>query len=193
MQDSIMVDLSGGVTTDETIRFCHRLEDLDIFFIEEPADPFDLPALKRIAEHVDIPIALGERIFTRYGFRPLLESRCVDILQPNAGNSGGIAETRKIGAMAEAYSLRMQPHVCAGPVATAVALQLEVCMTNFHIHEIYPYRVTEHFRVVDHAPELDVSEGRMPIPERVGIGVNPVHERNAAAYLGGMRNLISQR
>jgi galactonate dehydratase len=71
----IMVDLSGGLTTDGTIRLCRRLEELDIFFIEEPADPFDLGALKKISENVDIPIAVGERIYTRYGFRPILECR----------------------------------------------------------------------------------------------------------------------
>lgn len=173
----LMVDLSGGLTTAETIRFCHQLEELDICFIEEPADPFDLPALEQIARHVEIPIALGERIYTRYGFRPILESRCADVLQPDPGNTGGIAEVRKIAAMAEAYSMRIQPHVCGGPVATAVALQLEACMTNFLIHEIYPYRAAEHFRFVDCAPETAVCDGRMPIPERTGIGVNLVHER----------------
>jgi galactonate dehydratase len=70
----IMVDLSGGLTTGETIRLCRRLEDLDILFIEEPADPFDLGALKRISHHVDTPLAIGERIYTRNGFRPILEA-----------------------------------------------------------------------------------------------------------------------
>lgn len=173
----LMVDLSGGLTTDETIRFCRRLEDLDVRFIEEPADPFDLPALKKIARNVEIPIAVGERIYTRYGFRPILESRSVDILQPDPGNTGGIAETRKIGAMAETYSMRMQLHVCAGPVATAVALQIEASMTNMLIHEVYPYRVAEHFQIVDYAPELDIRDGRMPISDRAGLGVSLVHRR----------------
>jgi len=82
-----------------------------------------------------------------------------------------------IGAMAEAYSMRMQLHVCAGPVATAVALQLEACMTNFLIHELYPYRSAEHFQLVDYAPELNVRDGRMQISDRAGLGVNVVHQR----------------
>jgi galactonate dehydratase len=173
----LMVDLSGGLTTDETIRFCRQLEDLDILFVEEPADPFDLPALQKIAENIDIPIATGERVYTRYGFRPIMESRSVDILQPDPGNTGGIAETRKISAMAEAYSMRIQLHVCAGPVATAVALQIEACMTNFLIHEVYPYRFAEHFQLVDGAPELEIRDGRMRISDRAGLGVNLVHHR----------------
>ena len=173
----LMVDLSGGLTTDETIGFCRQLEELDIRFVEEPADPFDLPALRKIADKINIPIAAGERVYTRYGFRPIMESRAVDILQPDPGNTGGIGETRKIGAMAEAYSMRIQLHVCAGPIATAVALQIEACMTNFLIHEIYPYRVAEHFELVDDAPELGVRDGRMQISDRAGLGVNLVYQR----------------
>ena len=126
----LMVDLSGGLTTGETIRFCRRLEELDLLFIEEPADPFDLGALRKIAEHVHTPIALGERVYTRYGFRPILESRAADVLQPDIGNTGGISETRKIAAMAEAYNMQIQPHVCASPVSTAAALQLDACITE---------------------------------------------------------------
>src|SRR5205807_5774910 len=119
----IMADLSGGLTTDESIRLCRRLESLDLLFIEEPADPFDLGALKKISEHVETPLAVGERIYTRYGFRPILEAHAAGILQPDIGNSGGIGETKKIAAMAEAYNGRIAPHICASPVATAAALQ----------------------------------------------------------------------
>ena len=173
----IMLDLSGGLTTDETIRLCRRLEELDIFFIEEPADPFDIGALTKISSHVDIPIAVGERIYTRYGFRSILESRTVDIVQPDIGSTGGIMEAKKIAAMAEAYSMRIQPHVCASPVSTATALQLDACLANFVIQEIYPYRPQAHFQIVDYAPEWDIKHGSMPIPSRPGFGVNLLEDR----------------
>lgn len=173
----IMVDLSGGLTTDETIRLCRRLEELDIFFIEEPTDPFDLGALKKLSEHVDIPVAVGERIYTRFGYRPILESHAADILQPDIGNTGGLMEAKKIAAMAEAYNIRIQPHICASPVATAAALQLDACIANFLIQELYPYRIAEHFQIVDHAPEWDVKNGYLPIGTRPGLGVNLVEER----------------
>jgi galactonate dehydratase len=173
----IMVDLSGGLTTGETIRLCRRLEELDILFIEEPADPFDLGALKKVSEHVDIPIAVGERVYTRYGFRPILESRAADVLQPDIGNTGGIMETKKIAAMAEAYNLQIQPHVCGSPVATAAALQLDACTTNILIQELYPYRDPAHFQIVDAAPERDVRNGQLVIRDRPGLGVNLVEER----------------
>ena len=176
-QLDIMVDLSGGLTTDETIRLCHRLEELNLLFVEEPVDPFEIGALKKVSEHVDIPIALGERIYTRYGFRPILECHAADILQPDIGNTGGIMEAKKIAAMAETYNMRIQPHICASPVSTAAALQLDACIANFMIQELYPYRSPEHFGIVDHAPEHDVKHSNMPIPDRPGLGVNLVKER----------------
>jgi galactonate dehydratase len=172
----IMVDLSGGLATSETIRLCRQLQELNVFFIEEPADPFDNAALKKISEHVEIPIAVGERIYTRYGFRSILESRAADILQPDIGNSGGIMEIKKIAAMAEAYSMRIQPHICASPVATAAALQIDACISNFVIQELYPYRPPEHFETVDYAPEREVKNGSLSIPTRPGLGVNLVEQ-----------------
>ena len=173
----IMVDLSGGLTTDESIRLCRRFEELQLLFVEEPVDPFDVVGLKKFSEHVAIPVALGERIYTRYGFRPIVESHAADILQPDIGNTGGIMEAKKIAAMAETYNMRIQPHVCASPVSTAAALQLDACIANFMIQEIYPYRSTEHFQLVDHAPESDLNHGSMPIPTAPGLGVNLVQER----------------
>jgi galactonate dehydratase len=172
----IMVDLSGGLTTGETVRLCRQLQELNVFFIEEPADPFDEAALKKISDQIEIPIAVGERIYTRYGFRPILESRGADILQPDIGNTGGIMETKKIAAMAEAYGVGIQPHICASPVATAAALQIDACISNFTIQELYPYRPSAHFEIVDHAPERDVKNGTLSIPTRPGLGVNLVEE-----------------
>jgi galactonate dehydratase len=173
----IMVDLSGGLTTDESIRLCRRLEESDLLFIEEPADPFDLGALKKIADHVDTPLAVGERVYTRYGFRPILESHAAGVLQPDIGNTGGIMETKKIAAMAETYNSTVAPHVCASPVATAAALQLDACLPNFMIQEVYPFRPREHFQFVDHAPENDIKNGVMRIPDRPGLGVSLAADR----------------
>ena len=173
----LMVDLSGGLTTDAVVGFCRRLEEFDILFVEEPVDPFDLGALRKVSQQINIPIALGERVYTRYGFRPILETHAADILQPDIGNSGGIMEVKKIAAMAEAYNARIQPHVCASPVSTAAALQLVAAVPNVIIQEIYPYRAHEHFEIVDAAPELQCKRGYLPIPDRPGLGLNLVEER----------------
>jgi galactonate dehydratase len=172
----IMLDLSGGLSTDETIRLCRRWQELDILFVEEPADPFDVGALHKISQQITIPIAVGERHYTRNGFREIFERRAADIVQPDIGNTGGIMETKKIAAMAEAYNMRVQPHICASPVATAAALQIDACIANFMIQELYPYRSAEHFAIVDDAPEHHVSGGILTIPTRPGLGVNLMTE-----------------
>ena len=135
----LMLDLSGGLTTAETIRLCRRFEELDIAWIEEPADPFDIGALGKIAAQVAIPIAVGERIYTRHGFRKVFESQAADIVQPDVGNTGGIMEVKKIAAMAEAYNMRVAPHNCGSSLSTAASLQVSACIANFMTLEIYPY------------------------------------------------------
>jgi galactonate dehydratase len=173
----LMLDMSAELTTDAIIRIGRKVEDQDIMFLEEPVDPFDVEALKKVSEQVHIPIAVGERVYTRYGFRRILELHAADILQPDVGNTGGIMEAKKIAAMAEAYNMRIQPHTCASPVSTAAAMHLDACIPNFFIQELYPYRIPEHFQIVDHAPELDVKNGYLPISDRPGLGIELVEER----------------
>ncbi len=173
----LMLDMSAELTTEAIIRIARKVEDQDIMFLEEPVDPFNVQALKKVSDQVKMPIAVGERLYTRYGFRDVMELQAADILQPDIGNTGGIMETKKIAAMAEVYNMRIQPHTCSSPVATAAALQLDACISNFFIQEIYPYRIPEHFQIVDHAPELDIQNGYLPIPDKPGLGVELVEER----------------
>jgi galactonate dehydratase len=79
--------------------------------------------------------------------------------------------------MAEAWGMRVQPHICASPVSTAAALQLDACLPNFFIQELYPYRPDEHWAIVDEAPERHVRGGRMPIAARPGLGIELVAEK----------------
>jgi galactonate dehydratase len=173
----LMLDMSAELTTDAIIRLGRKFEEWNIAFFEEPVDPSDVEALKKVSEHVNIPIATGERLYTRYGFRRVMEAHAADILQPDIGNTGGIMETKKIAAMAETYSMRIQPHNCSSAVCTAASLQLDATIANFYIQELYPYRKPEHFAIVDHAPELDIKDSYMPIPNRPGLGVELVEDR----------------
>ena len=173
----LMLDMSAELTPDAVIRLGRKFEEFDIAFFEEPVEPGDVEALKKVSEQVHIPIATGERIYTRYGFRRIMELHAADILQPDVGNTGGIMETKKIAAMAEAYNMRIQPHNCSSPVSTAASVQVDACITNFYIQELYPYRIPEHFAIVDRAPELDVRNSFMPVPSRPGLGVELVEAR----------------
>ena len=143
-------------------------------------DPFDIDALKKVSEHVDIPIAVGERLYTRYGFRPVVERHAADFLMPDVATCGGILEGKKIAAMAETCNMRIQPHNCAGPVCTAASLQLCACVTNLLMLEVYPYREVEHYALVDRPPEMDIKDSTLVIPDRPGLGVEPVEDRVAS-------------
>jgi galactonate dehydratase len=167
----LMLDMSGELTTDAIVSLARRFEEFDVMFLEEPVDPFDLESMRNVADAVRMPIAAGERLYTRYDFRRLLELRAAHVLQPDVATAGGLFEVKKIAAMAEAFNLRVAPHLCAGPICTAATLQLDATLTNLLIQELYPYRVPEHFAIVDRAPDLDVKDGYLTIPDRPGFGV----------------------
>jgi galactonate dehydratase len=112
-----------------------ELEPFKPLFIEEPVLPENNEALLELAKHTTIPIATGERLYTRWGFKAVLASGAVDILQPDLSHAGGIWETRKIAAMAEAYDVAVAPHCPLGPIALAASLQLDFCTPNAFIQE----------------------------------------------------------
>jgi galactonate dehydratase len=175
----LMLDLSGGLTTGETIRLCRRFEELDITWIEEPADPFDVGALKRISDQVRIPVAVGERLYTRHGFRKIFEAHAAEVVQPDVGNTGGIMEVKKIAAMAEAYNMRVAPHNCASALSTAASLQVAACIPNFMTQEIYPYFPERpgYVQVLEDPPEERIRGGFVTVPTAPGLGVTLATER----------------
>lgn len=167
----ILIEAHGNLGTTSAIQMGKRLEEFNPFFYEEPVDALNVDCMRKVAENVDIPIAAGERLYTRYGFRQYIEQQVVDILQPDVGLAGGITETKKIAAHAETYNLHVQPHNCAGPVATAAAVQLDACMTNFIIQEWFPYHEEKHYQLVKEALEPQVVDGYLEIPDTPGLGV----------------------
>ncbi len=169
----LMLDLAGGLSVSDTIRFCRDIEEFDIGFVEEANDPGDLGALRRIAQATQIPVATGERQYLRYGFRDLLEDRAVSILQPDIGNAGGFAEVHKIAAMGDAYGLKVQPHVCGSSVAASVAAHMSACLPNFYIQEHFPYwtAVPGYVEVATVAFETTAQGGVLPVSDAPGFGV----------------------
>src|SRR4029078_13142658 len=112
-----------------------ELEQFKPMFYEEPVLPENNAALIEIARHTSIPIATGERMFTRWDFKSLLADGVVDIIQPDLSHAGGISEVRRIAAMAEAYDIAVAPHCPLGPIALAASLQLDFCTPNCFIQE----------------------------------------------------------
>ena len=167
----ILVEVHGNLGVASAIQMGQRLEELDPFFYEEPVDAHNVDAMRKVADEVNIPIAAGERLYTRYGFRQYVEQQVVDILQPDVGLAGGISETRKIANYAETYNQHVQPHNCASPVATAAALQVDACIPNFIIQELFPYREDANYALVVEAYERKVVDSHLALPTAPGLGI----------------------
>ena len=180
----LMLDLSAGLNPADTIRFCHAIERYDVAFIEEPTEPDDLGALTLISNKISQSIAVGERLYGRQGFRDLLESRSVAIIQPDLGNTGGIWEGRKIAAMAETYGVKVQPHICASSLSTAIGAHFSAAVPNFYVQEHFPYwdRTPGHVEVLKNPLEPRVTKGRLPIDDAPGYGVE-LHQDSLAPFL----------
>jgi galactonate dehydratase len=131
----IGIDFHGRVHKSMAKVLAKELEPYRPMFIEEPVLPENNEALKEIARYTSCPIATGERMYTRWGFKELLAHGIVDIIQPDLSHAGGILETRKIAAMAEAYDIAVAPHCPLGPIALAACLQLDICSPNAFIQE----------------------------------------------------------
>ncbi|MBO7744657.1 galactonate dehydratase [Paenibacillus sp. MWE-103] len=131
----IAIDFHGRVSPAMSIRLAAALEPYYPMFIEEPVLPENVDALVRVAQSTSIPIATGERLFTRWGFREALEKGAVAIVQPDLCHAGGIFEGRKIAAMAEMHYASVAPHNPLGPISLASCLQLDACTPNFLIQE----------------------------------------------------------
>ncbi|MCK4962199.1 MAG: galactonate dehydratase, partial [Anaerolineales bacterium] len=136
----ILIECHGRFNMHSAIRIAHKLEPYDPFFYEEPIPPDNLDALAALQRSINLPIATGERLYTRWEFRPLFEKNAAHIIQPDICNVGGIWELRKIAAMAEAYYVSVQPHNSNGPVQTIASLHLDASIPNFVFQEFfYPY------------------------------------------------------
>jgi galactonate dehydratase len=131
----IGIDFHGRVHKSMAKIIAKELEPYHPMFIEEPVLPENNEALRGIARHTTIPIAIGERMYTRWGFKQALADGYVDIIQPDLSHAGGILEVRKIAAMAEAYDVAVAPHCPLGPIALAASLQLDACTPNAFIQE----------------------------------------------------------
>jgi D-galactarolactone cycloisomerase len=121
---ALMVDANHGYDAVAAIRLGRIIEALDIGWFEEPVPPEDLTGYRDVKAGISIPIAGGECEFTRFGFRDLLVSRAVDIVQPDTCAAGGLSECKKIADMAWSFGVRYNPHVWGTGIAIAASLQL---------------------------------------------------------------------
>lgn len=166
----IAVDFHGRISPAMAPLLMKELEPYHLMFIEEPVLPENVDVMKKISEKTVIPIAAGERLFTTFGFREIIEKQAVNVVQPDVCHCGGILQTLKIAAMAENYYISVAPHNPLGPVALAACLQIDTCIPNFTAQE-HP----------THEEKLDlgnglfkepfvIKDGYIDVPQRPGLG-----------------------
>ena len=171
----IAIDFHGRVHKPMAKVLAKKLEEFDPMFIEEPVLCEQMENFKDIAAACNIPIATGERLFSKFDFKRLLEAGGVDIIQPDLSHAGGITEVKKIAAMAEAYDVALAPHCPLGPIALAACLNVDAISYNAVIQE---QSIGIHYNVgksvldyVDNQDDFKFTGGCVQFPVKPGLGV----------------------
>ncbi len=133
----IAIDIRARMNMWSARRVAQRLEPYDIAWLEEPVMFDNAAALAQFAREVNIPVATGEQLYTRWEFRELLELNAVGIIQPDICHAGGMTELRKIAAMAETYYVMVVPHNSNGPISTAASLHFDMSIPNSCLQEVF--------------------------------------------------------
>ena len=165
----IIIEIHSLLDANTAAELGKALEPYRVMYYEEPTMPCNPDVFKHIKQKCDLPLATGERSYTRWGFRQFFEDRTLSVIQPDLCNTGGITETKKICDMAQVYDIGVQIHVCGGPIATAAALQVEAAIPNFVIHEEHNANLTSSFVKGGKYYYAPVN-GAYEVPELPGIG-----------------------
>ncbi|MDP6508322.1 MAG: mandelate racemase/muconate lactonizing enzyme family protein [Chloroflexota bacterium] len=171
----LFIETHGRLRPVEAIELACRLEPYDPMFIEEPTRPEAMASFKLLREKIRLPIATGERLYSRWAFQPLIEAELVDYLQPDIVRSHGITEVRKIADYADTHLIKMAPHNPQSPVNTMAILHLDLVMPNFASQEvIWPF--PRFFReLFDGVPEI--KGGHAAPPSAPGLGITLKEDR----------------
>ncbi|MEH3106860.1 MAG: galactonate dehydratase [Sphingomonas fennica] len=170
------VDFHGRVHKPMARRLLNAIEPLAPLFAEEVLLSEQPEAIAQIAGQTGVPIALGERLYSRWDYKPFFEAASIDIAQPDLAHAGGISECRRIAAMAEAYDVAIAPHCPLGPVALAACLQLAAATPNFVIQEMslgihYNQADADLLTYLRNPEVLTVTDGMVPVLEGPGLGI----------------------
>jgi galactonate dehydratase len=178
----IAIDFHGAVEPPTAALLIKALEPYQPFFYEEVVQPLNVDVMAELARKTHIPLATGERIFTKFGFREILEKRAATILQPDVCYAGGITELRLIAGMAEAYYSPLAPHNPQGPCSLAASYQIAASIPNFLIQE----NGDQNYEDLLAKPLPPVKNGYRPLLTDPGLGIT-IDEDKLRAQVGEPR------
>ena len=186
----IGIDFHGRVHKPMAKVLARELEQFRPMFIEEPALPENNENLRDIALHTAIPIATGERMFSKWQFKTLLQDGYADIIQPDLSHAGGITECKKIISMAEAFDVAAAPHCPLGPIALASCLQVDATCHNAVIQEqslgIHYNKGNDILDYIKDPSVFEYTDGHVKIPDKPGLGIeineDYVRERSGVGH-----------
>ena len=178
----ILIEMHGRFNPVTAVEFARELAPFKPSWLEEPVPPENIAAQKKAADAIaplGIPVATGERLHTMYEYRELFELQACDIIQPDITHFGGILNTKKLAAWAEAYYMLIAPHNVGGPISTAAALHLAACTPNFKIQEHFNDFAEAYVKQA--APgNPEIEDGYFALPSGPGLGVTLDEEVVAA-------------
>jgi len=166
----LMIEGHGRFDVPTAVRIGRELQRFDILWFEEPVPPDNLDALAEVKRRAGVPIAAGERLYSRWEYQQFFQKMPADFAQPDVSHVGGIFELRCIAAQAEALHLAICPHNPSGPVAMAATLQLAACTMNFFVLETMATDVAYRNKVS--TERVTMENGLIRIPDGPGLGLD---------------------
>lgn len=171
----IGIDFHGRVHKAMAKVLAKALEAYHPMFLEEVVLPENEECFAEIAKNISVPLATGERLYTRWQFKSLFKQGAIDIIQPDVALCGGILELRKIAAMAEAHDMAVAPHAPYGPIALAATLQVDTCTPNVFIQEqslgIHYNKGFDLLDFVENKEIFQYKDGFVNLPDKPGLGL----------------------
>ncbi|MBK9171219.1 MAG: hypothetical protein IPM24_27710 [Bryobacterales bacterium] len=167
----ICIDVHGKCTPTMAVEFCARAEEYRPFFVEEATQIEDLDELAHLRSKTRIPLATGERLFTKYGFSQICARHLVDYIQPDVVHCGGILEMKKIATIAEAFRVELAPHNPQSEVSTLASLHVDFATPNFAIQEITS-PAEGYWKDLFYGGAARYEKGFALPPDRPGLGVD---------------------
>lgn len=165
----ILIDCHGNFNVPTAINMARRLEPYNIGWFEEPVQPDSIEALRHVKESVGVPICVGERLYSRFDFVPILQDRLAEYLMPDILWAGGISEMRKIANMAEVYYIPVSPHDASGPINILAGAHVMMTVPNFYRVELVSSWLPQLNKFISHP--LDIRDGVLHPSDRPGLGV----------------------